>query len=175
VLRLILVVLVIAGGTAILSVITALNGYCGDSGYPESVCRFHVGGEVTMLAIWYALVSAMVVFAVRGLPRVPGLGGVVGGLVTLASVGVTWYLLIHATYLALDYWHHGGGGQTPAHDWHNLYWIAAVVAAAAPVVAYLAAGASRRAMRVLAYATAVSAASWLLALAWATYYYDRHF
>jgi len=135
-----------------------------------------VGGEVTMLAIWYALVRPWSCSPRRGV-SLPLSGGCRGRLGNAASVGGgwTWGTPHPATYLALDLWPHGGGRAKRHTIRIGKTLLDAAVVARGPIRRrYLAEGASRRAIRGARVRDRCSAASWLLALAWATYYYDRH-
>jgi len=86
-----------------------------------------------MLAIGTPSLTAMVVFGRTGTSSRSRSSGVVGEVVS-SRRGWGPGTPRSCEDLALDYWHHGGGGQTPDHDWHKHTMIAAVVEpAAAPV------------------------------------------
>jgi hypothetical protein len=171
--RVFLFFLVIAVVTALLTVVTGLNGYCGDSGPSDSVCRFHVGPQVALLAVWCPIAAGLVALAVVGLPRFPLRSGAVGGLVTVAGLTATWVLLVHATNERLDYWHNGGSGNGRPGDTSFLF--AILFAIATPFAAAAVGRIGPGALRLMAYAGGASAISYLLAFSWTAYYYDRHF
>jgi len=171
--RVFLCLLMIALVTALLTVVTGLNGYCGDSGPSDSACRFHVGPQIALLAVWCPIAAGLVALAVVGLPRFPLRIWAVGGLVTVAGLTATWVLLVHATNERLDYWHNGGSGNGRPGDTSFLF--AFLFAVATPLAAAAVGRIGRQALRLMAYAGGASAISWLLAFSWTAYYYDRHF
>ncbi len=75
------------------------------------------------------------------------------------------------TRITLDHWHEHHGGSVP--DSVDHLWAASVfVALLTPLVVWLLAGADRRAVRLVSYATAASAASWLLAISYSGWFYN---
>src|SRR6266480_2499914 len=80
--RVFLCFLVIAVVTALLMVVTGLNGYCGDSGPSDSACRFHVGPQIALLAVWCPIAAGLIALAAVRLPPLTLRTAAAGGLVT---------------------------------------------------------------------------------------------
>ncbi len=171
--RVFLCLLVIALVTALLTIATGLNGYCGDSGPSDSACRFHVGFQIALLAVWCPIAAGLIALAAVRLPPLTLRTAAAGGLVTAAGLTATWVLLVHANSETLDYWHNGGSGNGRPGDTSFLF--ALLFAVAMPFAAAAIGRSGRGALRLMAYAGGASAISWLLAFSWTAYYYDRHF
>ena len=90
---------------------------------------------------------------------------------TFVLLAVPWLWLISDVHDKLDYLHRRVGGTlSPDKNFGR----AGLVALLTPLVAWAAVGGGRRSARLLAYVAALSAASWLLAIAYVSWYYDRH-
>jgi hypothetical protein len=113
VIRLASSVAVMVFGTFVATILSALNGYCGDAvaADEESRCHFSVGRQGALFVIAFACLGALAVLGASRMPRVQDWWRwAAAGAVTAVCLVVPWVLLLAAIHDRLDYWHSGGGG-----------------------------------------------------------------